>query len=104
MVEVFYDGKCSFCQRVVQALKRKDKKNILSFTPIQGSDLPKKYVQAKMFIVRDSNVFLKKSDAYLYIYWKLGGRHRLYAFFARLVPRFIRDATYGLISSRRHRL
>lgn len=86
------------------SLQEKDKKNVIHFTPLKEAKLPKKYVQTKMLVAQDGKKRLIKSDAYLYIFQQLGGRFKIYAFFGRLVPRPIRDATYGIVSANRHRL
>ena len=106
MVEVFFDGDCAFCMRVINSFKEKDTDNIFSFIPLQkaGKKLPKKYHDLNTIVVKNGKKILVKSDAVLYIYEQLGGYHRCIARLGKFFPRFIRNYCYSLIGSIRHAL
>ena len=103
---VFFDGECGLCSRIVRFINRHEKKDEISFSPLQ-SDFAIK-VLAKKNIKPDLNTFyfysndtitdrssgvlkiipfLKWYFSFLLIFW--------------IFPKFIRDFFYNLIAKNR---
>ena len=107
---VLYDGVCGLCNRFVQHLIRRDKKQSFTFAPLQGStavevraahpSLPEElstvaYVQNGELLLRSRAVFA--------IWKELGGAWRLLAAF-RFLPQFLTDLGYRAVASIRYRI
>lgn len=111
---VLYDGHCGLCRRSVQFLLARDRHDRLRFASLQsdrGQSLLKgagllAEAQQTFFVVADYETerqrLLSRSTAALHALGRLGGFWRLAAV-CRLCPRFLRDAVYGGIATRRYR-
>ncbi|QTV05564.1 thiol-disulfide oxidoreductase DCC family protein [Faecalibacter bovis] len=105
---VIYDGDCGFCSFWVQWLLNKDKNNILKFASLQGSYgqefLKKNNLNTTDFDTiyyhKEEGIFYDKSNAILEILSSLGGLYSLMKVF-KIIPRFIRDEVYMLVSKNR---
>ena len=103
---VFFDGECGLCSRVVRFINRYEKKEVISFSPLQSDfaikvlanknikpDLNTFYFYSNDTITdRSSGVlkiipFLKWYFSFLLIFW--------------IVPKFIRDFFYNIIAKNR---
>ena len=103
---VFFDGECGLCSRVVRFINRYEKKDEISFSPLQSDfaikvlanknikpDLNTFYFYSNDTITdRSSGVlkiipFLKWYFSFLLIFW--------------IFPKFIRDFFYNLIAKNR---
>lgn len=106
---IVFDGVCNLCNHSVNFLLKKDKKKIFLFTPFQS-----KYGQSiinhgsenensdkTVFYLRENQLY-KKSTAALYILKDLGGAYSLLFVFI-IVPRFLRDFVYSVISRNRYK-
>lgn len=106
---VLFDGVCNFCNYWVNFAIKRDKKNKLKFTPIQGETAKKILPQYSINTNSLSSViFIEKGKAYtqssatLQICKHLNGGWKLfYALF--IVPKFIRDFFYNIIARNRYK-
>lgn len=108
---VFYDGKCGFCDLVVQWLLSIDRQEIFVFAPLQGKTA-KLYL--KEFMDEDSIVLIEnyqsKNSRYLIlgkaafrILWLLGGAWSIIGAISFL-PSFLYDWGYRLVARNRGKL
>jgi predicted DCC family thiol-disulfide oxidoreductase YuxK len=108
---LFYDGDCGLCHRAVQFVLAHDRHGVFRFAPLD-SDLFRAAVPEatraglpdSMVVVTGTGVVLTRSAAWLYIMRSLGGRWRLLAAGASIVPEAIRDWAYDGVAAVRHRL
>ena len=103
---VFFDGVCNLCQGSVRYLIRRDKKNALKFTSLQGpyakSFLPTtKHESLDSILFYDGENLYKKSSAVLKLSKLLGGWHQL-LLLGHLMPVFIRNGLYDLVAKNRY--
>jgi predicted DCC family thiol-disulfide oxidoreductase YuxK len=102
---VIFDGVCGLCNQSVNILIKLDKHQILKYTPLQGKFVRTLDVTPEI----DSIIYYKKgklyykSTAILRILISLGGMWLLtYIFY--IIPEFIRDFMYDIVSKYRYRL
>ena len=112
---VLYDGVCGLCDHFVQFLVRIDGHDRLRFAALQGqkgAEILKRLgrstdVLDTVIVVADyesaSPRLLDRSDAAIFAIASMGGIYRA-ALALRIVPRFLRDATYNLIARWRYRI
>lgn len=106
---ILFDGICNLCNRSVQFVIRQDKKVQFKFASLQsdaGQSLLLKgnFATKKLdsFVLISEGQYFTQSTAALKVLKLLGGRWAaLYVFI--LVPAFIRNAVYNLISKNRYR-
>ncbi len=104
---VFFDGDCALCSRVVRFLMQRDKNRILYFAPLQG-EVSQDILQLNtetfntIYLQSNSKIY-KKSTAALKAIASLGGIWSLSKILL-LVPPFVRDSIYDLISRNRKTL
>ncbi|MGA8273195.1 MAG: DCC1-like thiol-disulfide oxidoreductase family protein [Candidatus Sulfotelmatobacter sp.] len=113
---VLYDGVCGLCNRFVQFILRRDRKDVFRFASLQSalssrilvrynlapSDLDTVYVVVNPELPDER--LLRRSDAVLFVLKELSIMWRSTAFVLRLVPRFFRDHAYDALASRRYRI
>lgn len=112
---VLYDGVCGLCDRFVQFLLRRDRRNQFRFAALQGpigTEILARYRRsanplATVAVIDEyegrGERLLERSDAALFAIQSLGGLYRGAAAF-RLIPRFLRDAAYDFIARWRYRI
>ena len=106
---ILFDGICNLCNGSVQYVLKHDKKKLFRFASLQsdsGQQLLKKYKlphnNFNSFVLLQNEKAYLKSTAALMVAKQLGGFTQiLYAFI--IVPTFIRDAVYNLISKNRYK-
>jgi predicted DCC family thiol-disulfide oxidoreductase YuxK len=106
---VLYDGKCNFCNAIVNYIIAKDKKQVFSFAPLQSKEARKllrehneAFASLKtVYLVENGNVY-KRSKAVFYIFRTLGYPYALLSWF-RFLPVFITDAAYKFVAKNRYR-
>jgi predicted DCC family thiol-disulfide oxidoreductase YuxK len=109
---LFYDGHCGLCHRAVKFVLRRDRSGSrFRFAPLQGAtfqslvpagaqqDLPDSIV-----VLTQDGVLLVRSDAFVHILWRLGGRWKTLASVLAVVPRPLRDVIYNLVARIRYRV
>ncbi|WP_370899958.1 thiol-disulfide oxidoreductase DCC family protein [Chryseobacterium gossypii] len=108
---VFFDGDCGVCNFWVQWILERDKKDRFMFASLQ-SDFGQKFLSERglkttefntMYLWKPDQYYLIKSRAVLQIAGLLGGVYRLLGI-GRLIPRFLSDKLYDLISKNRMKL
>jgi predicted DCC family thiol-disulfide oxidoreductase YuxK len=117
---VLYDGVCGLCNRFVQFILRHDRKKVFRFASLQSGfaarilashgvnpgDLDTVYVVLYSDTLDSESKnerLLSRSDAVLFVLQQLGTRWRFAASWSKLMPRFLRDATYNAIARHRYR-
>ncbi len=106
---ILFDGDCNFCNYWVKYVIERDKKDLFRFTSLQsekGKELLKKYNlkdDLETVVLIKGNVAKTKSSAALHIFKGLGSIYQLVIIFI-IVPKFIRDAVYGLVAKHRKKL
>ncbi len=106
---ILFDGVCNLCNASVQFVLKHDKNKIFRFASLQSAagqlllkenNLPNNSFNTFVLITSDKAYI--RSTAALMVAKKLGGFTKLlYAFI--VVPKFIRDAIYNLISKNRYK-
>jgi predicted DCC family thiol-disulfide oxidoreductase YuxK len=110
---VLYDGVCGLCNRLVQFVLKRDKKDVFRFAALQSS-FARALLARHGYSTDDLNTvyvvldpgspverLLRKSGAIAFILEQLGGKWRLLASF-RLVPQIGRDLAYDLVARFRY--
>ena len=104
---VFFDGVCNLCQGSVLYLMKHDKKGVLKFASLQGNyakdfvnETEIQYMQSILFF--DGKMLYKKSTAVLKLSSLLGRWHQL-LLLGYILPRFVRDWLYNIVSKNRYR-
>ena len=114
---LFYDGVCGLCNRTVQCIVKRDRREVFRFAPLQGplanrilkaygidpSDLDTIYVAVNCDQSSKERL-LATSDAAVFVLRELGGIWRVGAALLGLMPRSVRDWGYGLIARNRYRI
>lgn len=106
---ILFDGVCNYCNRMVNFAIKRDKKEVLKFAPLQ-SEVARQLLTGNHLLTTDLNsfVFIERdkiftsSTAALRVCRYLDGLWPLmYGFI--IVPKFIRDRVYNLISQNRYK-
>jgi predicted DCC family thiol-disulfide oxidoreductase YuxK len=119
---VLYDGVCGLCNRMVRFLLRIDRRNVLSFAPLQGQTAARlcerhgiplatagdgastgleTIVYVRNFGLKRERAYLR-SDAVLRALGDVGSLWWLLSLL-RVVPRFLRDPVYDWVARNRYR-
>lgn len=108
---VFFDGECGVCNFWVQWVLERDHHNRFMFASLQ-SDFGQKFLSERGLETKVFNtLYLWKPDQYYYIKSRavlqianiLGGVYKLSAA-AKIVPRFLSDMAYDLVSRNRMKI
>ena len=112
---VLYDGVCGLCNRLVQFLLKRDRRDRLRFAPLQSSFAGPPLQQHgfdpldldTVYVIVDhgqpTELVLARSDAILYALLQLGGFWKI-ARLGSLLPRIVRDGIYQVIARNRYRV
>ena len=106
---ILFDGVCNLCNSAVQFVLKRDKKSVFKFASLQ-SDIAKKLLKdfevsgigEGTFVLIDDGEVYTRSTAALKVSKHLSGIWPLMTIFM-IVPRFMRDWVYNLISKNRYR-
>lgn len=104
---IFFDGICNLCNGTVDFIIKRDKKNSFRFASLQ-SEIAESYLPDPMLSSLSSIVLYAdgklytESDAAIYIAAQLGGIWSIFKIFF-IVPKFLRDGIYRLISKNRYK-
>ena len=106
---IFFDGVCGFCNRFVDFVIRRDSRQEIFFSPVQGetaaefslyqNEPPREWKIAYL----DETGIHEGADAILLVLRRLGGVWKLPAFFI-YVPRPVKNYFYGIVSRNRYRI
>lgn len=108
---VFFDGDCGVCNFWVQWILERDKKDQFMFASLQ-SVFGQKFLSERglntkvfntMYLWRPCQYYLEKSKAVLKIAHLLGGVYKLSAL-GKIIPSFISDRIYDVVSKNRMKL
>lgn len=111
---VLFDGVCALCDASVRWLIAVDARRVLHYAPLQGETGARVLARhpdadqslSTVLYVRElgeaSEQLFARSDAAFAILEDLGGVWRALSW-ARLIPRPLRDAAYGLVAKHRYR-
>lgn len=106
---LFFDDICVFCLNSFNFIKKKDKKSVFRFASFD-SNFFKNVFKNEELRTRNQSVILiyknqifTKSDAIIKIMLLLGGFGKL-AIVLKIVPKFLRDFIYTLISKKRYKI
>lgn len=113
---VFYDGVCGLCNRLVQFLVKRDRHARLKFASLQ-SDIATSVLTRHGIDPMDLDTMhlvinygepeervLNRSDAVLRASRELGGKWKVLATIAEVIPRGLRDLAYGFVARNRYRV
>jgi predicted DCC family thiol-disulfide oxidoreductase YuxK len=108
---LFFDGDCGFCSRSVRIVARLDRRERVTFAPLQGELARNKgfsHHAAKhggtMVLLRESDgKAFTHSDAWIELCHALGGWWRILTV-AKILPRPLRDGFYRLVAANRYRI
>lgn len=107
---ILFDGVCNLCNRSVQFIIKRDKKDVFRFAPLQ-SEIGEKLINERkidpskvdsIVLIEPDIAYYIKSSAALKIGRSFGGGYHLLAIF-QWVPRVIRDWVYDIIARKRYR-
>ncbi len=108
---LFYDGLCPLCDGAVRFVAARDRHGRFRFEPLQGSmaaalvpaEAAATGADSGTVVLWEDGTTHRKSEAVLRTLAALGGVWKVLAMLSRLVPRFLRDAVYGVVSRNRSR-
>lgn len=108
---MFFDGVCGLCNRTVQFLLRRDRRDRLRFAPLQGPTARRILIPLggrpealdTIYVVTADGRLLQRSRAVLFAAAALGGAWALLNLL-RVVPRPLADLLYGLVARVRYRV
>lgn len=107
---ILFDGVCIFCNRYINLIIKKDKKDIFRFSALQSETTQLLLKEYHLQIPKPETVVLIykqktyiKSAAILKIAQLLGGYFKLLLLFY-IFPKFIRDLGYDLFAKYRYKL
>lgn len=108
---VFFDGDCGVCNFWVQWILERDKNDKFMFASLQ-SDFGQKFLSERgletkvfntLYLWKPRQYYLTKSRAILKVAELLGGVYKLAAG-GRIIPTFLSDKVYNLVSENRMKL
>lgn len=107
---ILFDGVCNLCNGAVQFIIKRDSKAKFRFASLQSAFGKSQLAKFKldpdslhtMVLIEEGQAF-ERSDAVLRIAKRLDGAWKIFSAF-KIIPKFLRDAFYTLISSSRYRI
>ncbi len=107
---ILFDGVCNLCNRAVQFIIRKDRKDQFRFASLQSESgmalLHARRIDTSkidsMILIEPNVAYYTKSTAAIEIGKSFGGGWKLLGLF-EWIPPGIRDAIYDLVAKRRYR-
>ena len=105
---IFFDGVCGLCNRFVVFLFSIDRAEVFKVATLQGPysnrTLPKNISKGldSLVVLTESGEMLTKSRAVLFILRRVGGVWRFLGLVGGLLPMFVSDKLYDLLSRNRY--
>lgn len=106
---VLYDGECGLCGRFLRVIRFLDKKNLLTYLPLQHESAEKireatngENLSTVVYVKDEKNIFIK-SDAIISILVDLQGIFRGFLIL-KLIPKSLRDFVYLFVARNRHHI
>ncbi len=106
---ILFDGVCNLCNSSVRFIIKHDHRQVFKFGSLQseaGSELLKNEPglrDSNTVILIDNGEMYTKSDAFIRIMHDLGRPYKYFSLL-RIIPSFIRDFFYKLISKHRYKI
>jgi predicted DCC family thiol-disulfide oxidoreductase YuxK len=109
---IFYDGHCGLCHHAVKFVLKHDRSGTtFRFAPLQGETFRTRVPANRRAILPDSMAvqtidgsLLMRSNAWIHILRRLGGKWKIVAAVAAAVPQSLRDMVYTFIARIRYRV
>lgn len=106
---LFFDGECGLCDASVNWFLTRDRRQILSFAPLQGKTaakyLPSEAIESlESVVLFDKQGLHRRSSAIVRALGYLGGHYRLYSWLLWLIPKPIREVGYRVVARLRYRI
>lgn len=109
--QLFYDGECGLCHRVVRFVLAEDRDASFRFAPLHGAtfmtsvpDAIRHSLPDSFVIVTPTGTVLTRSNAVVYLLQSLGGLWLIAAMLLAWLPESMRDALYNLMGRHRQKL
>ena len=106
---ILFDGYCNLCNSQVNSILRFDYKKFFYFSNLDSSFSKKiikenkvESLEGNTIILYHNNKIIIKSNAAIKIAYLLGGFFKIFIIF-KILPNFIRDGIYDVISRNRYR-
>ena len=106
---ILFDGYCNLCNSQVNSILRFDSKKFFYFSNLDSLFSKKvikenkvEFLEGKTIILYHNNKIIIKSNAAIKIAYLLGGFFKIFIIF-KILPNFIRDGIYDVISRNRYR-
>lgn len=106
---VFFDGVCGLCNRFVDFVLPRDRRETFRFAPLQGETAREMLrgddaQSLNSVVLRTGSGEYRHSSAVVRILWGLGGVWKVAAALLWVVPAPLRDVGYRLVARNRYRL
>lgn len=106
---LFFDGVCGLCNRTVDFLLPRDRKQRIWFAPLQGETARRELsaedvTDLNTIVLKTPQALYKRSAAVVRLLWLLGGGWSVCGTLLWLIPWPLRDLGYRLVSLSRYRL
>jgi predicted DCC family thiol-disulfide oxidoreductase YuxK len=109
---IFYDGHCGLCHHAVKFVLKHDRSGMtFRFAPLQGETFRTRVPANRRAIPPDSMAvqtvdgsLLMRSNAWIHILRRLGGKWKIVAAVGAAVPQSLRDMVYTFIARIRYRV
>lgn len=104
---LFFDGRCGLCHRFVYFVLKEDTLCRFQFiplaSPIATQSLKDQHPgEQSMVIQTPDHAIYQKSSAIIYVWYQLGGVHRLLGIALWMIPKPLRDLGYDMNAKIRH--
>ncbi|MGH9715229.1 MAG: thiol-disulfide oxidoreductase DCC family protein [Candidatus Acidiferrales bacterium] len=109
---LFYDGHCALCHGAVKFVLKHDRSgDAFRFAPLQGETFRARVAEGvratlpdSIAVLTEQGALLVRSDAFLYILTRLGGRWKFASVVLRAGPHALRDMMYDFVARVRYRV
>jgi predicted DCC family thiol-disulfide oxidoreductase YuxK len=105
---IYFDGECGLCNGFIDFIMRIDKNQQFKFSPLQSdfakTHLPSQFTDdLKTVVVQIDGVTLKKSQAVLAVFKKIGGFWKALSWL-KILPTAFSNHFYDLVAENRYNL
>ena len=109
---LFYDGHCGLCHNAVKFVVKHDRSGTaFRFAPLYGKTFEARVpvdqragLCDSMVLQTDEGLLLIRSNAWVHVLQRLGGKWKILAAVVALIPRPVRDVLYDVIALIRYRV
>jgi predicted DCC family thiol-disulfide oxidoreductase YuxK len=105
---IFFDGECGLCNRWVDFVLVRDRRQVFRFAALQGETARRRLQLSEgqslnSVVLLDTNGEHRKSDAVARMLIRIGGVWSIPGWLLRMVPRPIRNWGYDLVARHRYK-